>query len=394
MSQRSAPSQGHPCWAEIDLRAVRQNFRALQKLSQQQFIPSAKKEARSAVSRGAPLLSPVIKSEAYGHGMLEVARTLAKSPIGYLCVSDTTEGIELRKAGIRRPILLFESTLLEDARQIVAHRLTPTVCTLAMAAELNRIAAQQRRKADIHIKVDTGMGRLGVPQDKAMAFIRRVMTMKNLSIRGIYTHFPLADCDPSFTRSQMEYLTTLISSLDKHTTVPFVHAANSMGLAGYKTDVLNLARPGIMLYGLYPYPKLRTLISLKPAMSVKARILFVKFIPKGTGISYGHTYKARRLMKVATIPIGYSDGYHRRLSNKASILVNGRRCPVVGNVTMDQIMVDVSKVKNVRPGQTVTILGRERNEEISADELARHIGTIHYEVVCSLGRQLPRVYRP
>lgn len=393
MSKRSASSCGHPCWAQIDLQAVRQNFRALQKLSQQQFIPSGKGEKRASVSPNTPLLSPVIKSEAYGHGMREVARALAKFPIGYFCVSDTSEGVELRKAGIRRPILLFETTLPEDAPDIVAHRLTPTVCTLAMAAALNQLAGRDRRKTDIHIKVDTGMGRLGVPQNEAMDFVTHVMKMKNLSIRGIYTHFPLADCDPSFTRSQMQYITALMALLENHTTVPFVHAANSMGLAGYKTDLLNLARPGIMLYGLYPHPKLRTLISLKPAMSIKARILFVKFIQKGTGISYGHTYKAKRLMKVATIPIGYSDGYHRRLSNKASILVNGQRCPVVGNVTMDQIMVDVSKVKNVKAGQTVTILGRERNEEISADELARHIGTIHYEVVCSLGRQLPRTYR-
>lgn len=366
----------HLTWAEIDLSAIRHNFRVLRKLA------------------GTAKILTVIKADAYGHGMIPVAKVLVKEKVDFIGLSNLTEGITLREAGIKTPVLLFETTLAEQAKDIIDYKLIPTVCTYELAAALNRCAQKRKRVVDIHVKVDTGMGRLGVWHEEALGFIKKLSRLRNLWVQGIYTHFPSADTDQAFTRKQIHQFIMLLQQLTADGwQIPYVHAANSMGLVGYPNKVLNLARPGLMLYGLYPRPELEKKVNLRPAMSVHSRIIFLKRIEKGRSISYGRTFVARRPMTVATLPIGYSDGYLRGLSGKADVLVGGKRCPVLGRVTMDQIVVDVSRVKNPRLGMPVTILGKQGKEEVRAYELAQLAQTIHYEIVCSLGSRLSRVYK-
>lgn len=366
----------HLTYAEIDLNAIRHNFRVLRKLA------------------GKAKILTVIKADAYGHGRIPVAKVLLKERVDFIGLSNLTEGIALRKAGIRTPALLFETTLPAQAKDIIDYRLTPTVCNLELARALDDYARKRGRVVNIHVKIDTGMGRLGVWHEEALGFVKKLSRLRNVRIQGICTHFPSADTDRAFTRKQIQQLVDFVSQLRENgLTVPYVHAANSMGLAGYKTNILNLARPGLMLYGLYPRPELEKKIKLRPAMSVHSKIIFLKRIKKGRSISYGRTFIAPRPMTVATLPIGYSDGYLRGLSGKADVLVDGQRCPVLGRVTMDQIVVDVSKVKNPRLGMPVVILGRQGKEEVCTYELAQLAHTINYEIACSLGSRLPRVYK-
>lgn len=366
----------HLTWAQIDLIAIRHNFRVLRKLA------------------GTAKILTVIKADAYGHGMLPTAKLLVQEKVDFIGLSNLNEGITLRKAGIKTPILLFETTLAEQAKDIIDYELTPTVCTYELAAALNRYAQKRRRMLDIHVKVDTGMGRLGLWYQEIPAFMNKIRRLRNLRIQGIYTHFPVADIDRAFTRKQIQQFIMLLQQLNADGwQIPYIHAANSMGFAGYGTHLFNLSRPGLMLYGLYPRPELEKKVHLRPAMSVHSKIIFLKRIEKGRSISYGRTFIASRPMTVATLPIGYSDGYLRGLSGKADVLIGGRRCPVLGRVTMDQIVVDVSKVKNPRLGMPVVILGKQGREETSADELAQLVHTINYEIVCSLGSRLPRVYK-
>ena len=370
----------YPAWIEIDLKAVKHNYLAI------------KRFASAYAAKGISIL-PVVKADAYGHGMERIARLLNRAGVEIFGVSDVSEGIALRKSGIKKPILLLETSFSSCVKEIIDYNLIPTVCSLSFAKALNRYAKSVNKKINVHVKIDTGMRRLGVWYQEVDGFLQEITNFSHLKINGIYTHFPLADMDPVFTKRQIKRLSEIVRALNQAgIRIPYVHAANSMGLI-YKTDFLNLARPGLMLYGLYPSAKLKKRIKLQPVMSVKARVLLVKKIAKGQGLSYGHTFVAKKNMAVATLSIGYSDGYMRCLSNKASVVVRGQRCPVLGNVTMDQIMIDVSKVRNVEPDMEVTILGKEKGACVSADELASQAGTINYEVVCSLGNQLPGIYK-
>jgi len=384
----------HLTYCEIDLDAVRHNLKETARLAARNKFSLPTRSRSKKRTKGPESLLAVIKADAYGHGVENIALLLEREGVGFFGASNVGEGIALRKIGIKRPILIFESTITSHAQNIIRHNLTPTIYTFEMAKVLNQYAQKQKKKIDIHVKVDTGMGRLGVWHEEAFDFIKKISVFRHLRITGIFTHFPAADTDRAFTKKQMKYLYDLVTRLDRAgLVIPYVHAANSMGLAGYKTRILNLSRPGLMLYGLYPHPGPRKNIRLKPAMSVKSHVIFVKKVKAGQSISYGRTFFAKKNMLVATVPIGYNDGYFRALSNRASVLICKIRCPVVGRVTMDQIMVDVSRVKAVRIGTPVTILGAQKKKCISADELAENAGTISYEIVCSLGGRLPRIYK-
>ena len=379
-------------YVQIDLSALKANLREIRRLtSLNSFALLLRDDQKKSLTDPQHIL-PVIKADAYGHGVDAIARQLEALKVGYLGVSDVREGIYLRQLGLKNSIVLFETTLPEEARAIVEHDLLPTVCTMELAAALDAQAARRKKMVRIHIKVDTGMGRLGVWYKDAFDFIREVhRRFSNLIIHGIYTHYPSADSDKNFTYKQTESLYLLVMRLDQQgLVIPCVHASNSMGLAGYKTKVLNLFRPGLMLYGLYPLEKLKTNIRLRPVMSVHSKVIFIKRIEKGRSISYGRTFIAKKAMTVATIPIGYSNGYFRSFSNKAHVLIGGRRCPVLGRVTMDQIIVDVTHVKGAKLGTPVVIMGTQKNASISADDLAQWAGTINYEIVCALGNNLPR----
>ncbi len=382
----------HLTYCEVDLKAVGHNAKAIVKLvSKNRFFLSTRSQSEKKL-KGLETILAVIKADAYGHGVKDVAAVLDKEGIGFFGVSDITEGIELRSLGVKKPILLFESTLSVHARAIVEHQLTPTVCTLGLAKALDQQAQRHKKIIDIHVKVDTGMGRLGIWHEEAFDFIKKISRMQNLRIMGIFTHFPAADTEKAFTKKQIVCLYDLVKKLDQAgVIIPYIHAANSMGLAGYKTHILNLARPGLMLYGLYPHPSLKKNIFLKPVLSVRSHVIFLKEIKKGRSVSYGRTFFTKKDMLIATVPIGYKDGYFRSLSNRASVLIKGMRCPVIGRVTMDQIMVDVSRVPGIKLGSPVTILGKQKTEEVSADELAEQAGTINYEIVCSLGSRLPKI---
>ena len=385
---------GYLTYCEIDLAAVDHNLKEVIKLAARNKFSLPTRSCSRKRTKDVATVLAVIKADAYGHGAGKIASLLDKAGVGFLGVSDVDEGVALREAGIKRPILLFESTLAAHACKIVDHELMPTVCTLELARALNRYAQKRKKRIDIHIKVDTGMGRLGIWHEEAFDFIKKVSRLTFLRIMGIFTHFPAADTDRRFTREQIGYLYNLVTSLDRAgLIIPYIHAANSMGLAGYQTHILNLSRPGLILYGLYPHSGLRKNICLKPVLSVRSHVIFLKEIKKGRSISYGRTFFTKKDMLIATIPIGYNDGYFRALSNRASVLIGGVRCPVVGRVTMDQIMVDASHVKGVKLGSPVTVLGQQKGECVSADELAKHAGTINYEIVCSLGGRLPKVYK-
>lgn len=375
MTERRMEIVYRPTWAQVDLEAIRHNFRQIRRLFPQKKIIA------------------VVKADAYGHGIKAVARLLDKEQVDVFGVANVCEGIQVRRLGIQRPILIMESLLAPCQEAIVRYNLTPSICTLAFARLLNRYAEKKNRIIDVHIKVDTGMGRLGVWYEEALAFVRQVFLLPHLRTTGLYTHFPSADSDTLFTKRQIRALTRLVGKLDgQGLVIPNIHEANSMGLIGYQTN-FNLARPGLMLYGLSPKPRGRFKIPLKPALSVKSTIVFCKEIAKGRSISYGRTFIAPRRMTIATLPIGYNDGYMRCLSNKSFCLVGGQRCRVLGRVTMDQLMIDVSRVKNLRLGMEAVLLGRQGKISVSADDLARWAKTVNYEIVCSLGNRLPRVYQ-
>jgi len=374
-----------PTWCEIDLKALAHNFEQLQKLAVKNMTHSLG-------------IMPVIKADAYGHGMFQVAEALHQCGCKYYGVSNVTEGVSLRAMGLKQKILIFESTSVHEARDIVEYKLTPTVCALEMGHALDHIAHEAGIQIPVHIKIDTGMGRLGVNEDQALDFVQVLREQcPNLVLEGVYTHLPVADTDRDFTLGQMRRFRDLVYALENQfITFSYVHAGNSMGLGDYKSDLFNLARPGIMLYGIYPLEDLKKKVTLKPVMSVKARIIFVQTIAKGRGISYGHTFKAKEDITVAVLPIGYSNGYLRSLSNKAFVLVAGVRCPVVGRVTMDQIIVDITAAtlsgKMPKIGDEAVIMGTQKGETISVDEVALWADTISYEILCSLGNRLPRIY--
>lgn len=372
-------------FCEIDLKALSHNYAQLLKLASTQMSASRK-----------PIIMPVIKADAYGHGVLEVARALDAKGCQFFGVSNVEEALALRRDGLKQKILLFESTLPTDAKDILHYDLTATVCTKELCVALQKQASLEKKEVPVHIKVDTGMGRLGIDEKGILDFVTFIQKQcPSLILEGIYTHFPLADSDKDFTLGQMWRFRDIVYSLEnRFLTFAYVHAGNSMGLGDYKSDLFNLARPGIMLYGVYPLANLQKKINLKPVMSVKSKIIFIKTIAKGQGISYGHTFKAKQDISIAILPIGYSNGYLRSLSNKAFVLVGGLRCPVIGRVTMDQIIVDVTPVamsgKMPAIGDEAVLIGFQKNACITADDVATWGGTISYEILCSLGSRLPR----
>ncbi len=370
-------------WVEIDRKALRHNFKEAQRLARLHLQPK--------LNRDIAVLS-VVKADAYGHGMLEAVKAFSLEGARFFAVSNLDEALTLRAAS-RVRILALESCLSGQAPLLVEHDITPALGSLTFARAMDRSAGRAGKLVPLHIEVDTGMGRLGVWHEDVPAFAAEVLKMKHVYIEGFMTHFPVADSNRRYTEAQAKLFSTVVGELIKEG-VPFkyLHAANSMGLAGYVNRYFNLVRPGVMLYGLYPDASLRRNVDLKPVMAVKARVLMVKRIHKGRGLSYGHTYRAPRALNAAIISMGYSDGYRRAFSNKAYVLINGCKCPVLGRVTMDQTIVDISRAGEVREGAEVVLIGRQQTQTITMDDLAGWAGTINYEIACNLGNRLPRIF--
>lgn len=362
-----------PTWAEVNLKSLAFNLNQVKKLL------SAK-----------TLILATIKADGYGHGLIPVARKLAASGVDYFGVASIDEGIKLRAAGIKIPVLILGLILKEDIIPLVDYKLIPTICSYDLALKLDRLGQRLAQRIKVHIKVDTGMGRIGLNQQETLKFIRRVRRLKFIEIEGIFTHFALADTNKKFTAGQINSFNQLISQLEAEGIhIPLAHAANSMGLLAYRQSHFNMVRPGLVLYGLYPKTGLK--INLKPILSLKTKVMYVKKVAKGRGISYGHIYITKKKTTIITLPIGYGDGYPRNLSNIGSILVKGKRFKICGRICMDQIMVDVGDLK-VRLGDEVVLIGKQGKDRISAEELARQCKTIPYEIVCGLGNRIPRVY--
>ncbi|AEE97349.1 alanine racemase [Mahella australiensis] len=343
------------------------------------------------------LFMAVVKADGYGHGAYRVAQTAIDAGARWLGVAIAEEGAELRDKGIDAPILVLGGIMPYEAEEVVASGLCQTVFSLDVAKALSDASVKQGKSADVHIKVDTGMGRVGVrPGLELEQLIEGLVGLPGINITGMFTHFAESDaCDKSFTKYQMSLFVQAINQAKAMNVGPLIlHAANSAAVIDYTDAHFNMVRGGISIYGYYPSNEINNpqKIDLKPALSWKARVVYVKDVPAGTPISYGRTFTTQRSSKIATISAGYADGYRRQLSNKGCVLIRGNRAPVIGRVCMDQFMVDVTDIPGVVTGDEVVLIGRQGNETITADELAELCDTISYEILTSIGPRVPRIY--
>jgi len=368
-----------PVWAEVDLGAVRHNVSRL-----------------LALARPGQLCA-VVKANGYGHGAVPVARAALEGGATWLGVALVEEGVELRDAGLEAPILVLSEPPLDAMDEVVGRRLTPTVYTEAgvEAAAKAVAAAGIDYRLNVHVKVDTGMHRVGAAPEAALGLADAVNRRPELRLAALWTHLAVADePDNEFTAEQLERFERVRLTLQRRGVLPdLVHAANSAGLIAHPASRYNFVRCGIAIYGIDPDPALAGRVDLRPAMSLKAQVAYVKEVPAGDRISYGLRYQFDEHAVVATVPAGYADGITRRLSFvDGEVLVGGRRHPIAGTVTMDQIMIDCGADADVAPGDEVVLIGRQGSEAITADEWAARLDTIAYEVVCGIGPRVPRVY--
>ena len=356
-----------PTWIEIDLDSIAQNVKNIKQLI------GEKKE-----------LMAVVKGNAYGHDVLEVVPVVLNNGATRLAVARLEEGIFLRKAGITVPILVLGLTLKQQAELLVSYSITPTVSEYEMIEELSKFAVKEERTAKVHLKVDTGMGRIGILPDHILDLVKKIKALKNIEIEGIFTHFSLADeKDKTYTEMQFKKFMDVLTVLENEgIRIPVKHVGNSAALLDLPHMCLDLVRPGISVYGLYPSREVQKTVKLIPAQAFKTRIVFLKELPTGEDISYGRTYTTnQRRTVVASLPAGYADGYNRLLSNQGQTLVRGRRVSVIGRVCMDQTMIDVTNLPQVEVGDEVVLWGKQGQEEIIVEEIAEKIGTINYEIV-------------
>lgn len=376
VKERAAPPENRPTAAMIDLCALDHNF----------------EEVKRRV--GGRKILAVVKAQAYGHGAVRVSRRLLALGADMLGVALVEEGKELRDAGIDAPILVMGAMFPEQAAAAVSLRLTPAIFTPSLAQALSDAARALKTKAAVHVKIDTGMGRIGVSPEGAPRLIAEMKKMDGLEVRGLMTHFADADLrDKQFASKQMGRFETLIKALEAGgIDIPVRHAANSAAVLDFGRALFTMVRPGLMLYGYNPLEAGAEAADLRPALSLVTRIAFLKTVPAGTPISYGRTFVTERESVIATLPIGYADGYGRGLSNKGEALVRGARARVAGRVCMDMCMIDVTGIPGVREGDEVVLIGSQNGERITADELAAKTGTIAYEVLCGVSSRVPRIY--
>ncbi len=370
-----------PTRAEIDLAALRHNLSEVQKLV------------------GAAQILAVVKANAYGHGAAPIARTLERAGVPMLGVALVEEGIELRNAGVNAPILVLGGSYEGGYDLMVEYQLRPTIFRPEHLSGLSRAAEARQRPINAHLKVDTGMGRLGVRLEELPDFLDQAARHPRVQIEGLLSHFANADlADAAVTHEQIaRYKRALTLMRGRGVDPKWRHLSNSAGVVDLPEVrdglELNLVRPGIALYGLAAAPRLASLAALRPVLSWKTGIVHLKEVEAGTPISYGHTWTAPRKSLIATLPVGYADGYSRQYGNKAQVLVRGRRAPVVGRVCMDMCMVDVTDVPGVAMSDEVVLLGPQGGDELPAEALAGWSNTIHYEVLCGVGARVPRVVR-
>jgi alanine racemase len=366
----------HPTQATIHLDRLSRNLRLLQTLVDDR-----------------PLW-PCIKANAYGHGLVPVARHLAALGQDTLCVAHVSEAMTLRAAGISGRLVLLSAAPPDASEAILEHDLEPVVCTRETLDSLSRSARRAGREVAVHLKVDTGMGRIGVRPDAVAGLLQDAQGLDGVRVRGLMSHFPRADeADKSFSLHQIEAFGRVCAAT-RDAGIEVRHMANSAAIFDLPDSHLDAARPGIALYGLAPSPTIANprVAELEPVLEWSSRITFLKEVPAGTGLSYGHTFHTERPSLVATFPVGYGDGLHRSLSNRMEVLVGGVRCPQVGTITMDQTLADVTALRGrVELGDEVVLIGRQDGETVTADALAEALGTINYEVVTAISDRVPRI---
>jgi len=367
-----------PVWAEVNLDHIKFNLN--------QVIKNVPEET---------MVMAVVKADAYGHGVLPVAHAAVEAGADRLAVALPEEGRKLREADFELPIQILGEVLPKQVSILVENDLIPTISKLETVEQLDELANKKGITKKVHVKVDTGMGRIGVFPDNALDFIKEVMSFENIKVEGLMTHFAKADEeDKDYTYNQWDQFQMVIDRLEEENIdIPIKQAANSATIIDLPHMALNMVRPGIMMYGLRPSHEVDQDFKLKPALSWKAQIVYLKEVPPGTGISYGATYITKKKAKIATIPMGYADGYARLLSNKGEVLINGQRAPIRGRVCMDQFMVDVTHIDDVKIGDEVVLIGKQGDAEFSATEMADLIGTINYEITCDITKRVPRIYK-
>ncbi|ERK29177.1 alanine racemase [Clostridium intestinale] len=367
-----------PVWAEVDLGCIEHNVKQIKSLCENKKIYG------------------VVKADAYGHGALDIVQVLLKSGVTDLAVALITEALEIIKSGINVPILILGFTPLTFAEDILNNNIEQTVYDLEYAKKLSEIAQEKNKTAKIHIAVDTGMGRIGfLPNEKGMEAVRQISKLPNINIEGIFTHFSTADeADKTYSLEQLAKFNKFVDDLENEgIKINIKHASNSAGIMDLPEAHFNAVRPGIIMYGYYPSNEvIKERLDLKPALTLKTSVVHVKTLPKDMYISYGRKYKTDKERVIATLPIGYADGYTRALSNKGKVIVNGKLASIVGAVCMDQCMIDVTDVGTVKVGDEVILLGEHGNTRFNADDLAELLDTINYEIICMIGRRVPRVY--
>jgi len=371
--------QGHrPTYVEIDLEALRFNFQ----------------QVRLQAGDGRFLLA-VVKADAYGHGAARIAPVLQAAGADLFGVAMVEEGVELRLAGITRPVVVLGGIYPGQENDIFRYSLTPSLFDLDVARRLDRFAHESDKVCSFHLKIDTGMGRVGFRPEEFPAVLREFSAFKGLLMEGVLSHLALAD-DPEhpFTGEQLRRFRTCLAKVREAGFKPvYTHISNSAALFSHDLPECNLVRPGIVLYGGLPSGHFTGRVALRPVMSFRTSVVQVKRVPAATGVSYGHRFITDRAAILAAIPVGYADGYSRLLSNRGEVLVRGQRAKVVGSVCMDWTLIDVTNISGVSVGDEVTLLGRDNDEVITAEEWASRVGSIPYEVFCQISKRVPRIYR-
>lgn len=365
-----------PTFAEVDLSAIAHNIRQIfNKVSPAKVMA-------------------VVKANGYGHGMVEVAQTALKNGASYLGVALMEEGEQLRQAGIDAPVLVFGGVLPGQSMSFIDNRLDATVGTRDAVESLRKAARALGKRVRVHFKVDTGMGRVGVDWRIAVDFLKQTTAIDELDLIGIYTHFATSDeRDKTFCKTQIERFKQVIKKVRENGIhIHLVHAANSGAILDLPDAYFDMVRPGVMMYGYYPSAETSESVPIRPAMTLKTRVLQISEIEAGMGVSYGRKFIAKEKTRIATLPVGYADGYNRLLSNCGQVLIRGKKYPIVGRVCMDLVMADIGTYSDVREGDEVVLWGRQGDEEVSIYSICEKLHTIPYEVTCWISQRVPRIY--
>ena len=366
-----------PTVAEIDLSAIACNINKIKK----HVYPAQ--------------VMAVVKADSYGHGAIACAKTAIENGVSYLGVALLEEGIELRNNGILDPVLVFGGAFENQLSDFFKYKLDVTVYTEEIAHALAKIARERKEKINVQIKIDTGMGRVGVAHDKAVSFIELVLQLEGIHLKGIYTHFATSDeANKDYAKLQFSRFEKILAEVErKNITIPLKHAANSGAILDLPETYLDMVRAGVMMYGHFPSRETSESVDIQPAMTLKSRIAFIKSVPAGTSVSYGRKFTTSKKTRIATIPMGYADGYNRLLTNRGMVTIHGKRYPVVGRVCMDLILIDLGDDEHIRVNDEVILFGGKENDNFTVAEICEIVDSIPYEVTCWISKRVPRIYK-